>query len=152
MLDWPVHPRLRRPVSVWSAMRTMWSSTARPRLADRQSKNQGPLWQGFPPFPGKARRPAIRPFEASKAVVCDVRNTSTPAIRRPMTKVIDSLRRQPQRPNFLKDTPKIFFRREAHGSISVQEGQPFPQTAKTRPLISSIALRNSGLGSRQRVL
>ena len=63
MLDWPVHPRLRRPVSVWSAMRTMWSSTARPRLADRQSKNQGPLWQGFPPFPGKARRPAIRPSE-----------------------------------------------------------------------------------------
>ena len=41
MLDWSVHPRLRRPVSVWSAMRTMWSSTARPRLADRQSKNQG---------------------------------------------------------------------------------------------------------------
>ena len=29
MLDWPVHPRLRRPVSVWSAMRTMWSSVIR---------------------------------------------------------------------------------------------------------------------------
>lgn len=46
------------------------------------------------------------------------------AIRRPLTKVIASLRRQPQRPNFLKKTPKILFRRKAHGSISVQEGQP----------------------------
>ena len=88
-------------------------------------------------------RSALRPIEVFKAKVRFVRNTSTPAIRRPVTKVIASLRRQPQRPNFLKETPKILFRRKAHGSICVQEGQPFVHAAKPPPLISSGQAKNS---------
>src|SRR5208282_5917984 len=34
------------------------------------------------PSQGEPRRPGIRPIEASKAVVCYVRNTSTPVVRR----------------------------------------------------------------------
>jgi hypothetical protein len=81
MLDWPVHPRLRRPVSVWSAMRTMWSSTARPRLADRQSKNQGRFGKDSRRSLAKARRPAIRPIEPFAVVARYVPFTSTPAVR-----------------------------------------------------------------------
>lgn len=40
-------------------------------------------------------------------------------------KVSDSLSRRPKPPNFLKHTLEILFWRKAHGSISVQERQPF---------------------------
>jgi len=35
----------------------------------------------IPPVPAVRAKPAIRPFEASEAAVCYVRNTSTPAVR-----------------------------------------------------------------------
>src|SRR5680860_1030384 len=46
-----------------------------------------------------------------------------------------SLGRQPHLPDFLKHAPKLWLRHEAHGSISVQEGQPpsfLPNVKPTR--------------------
>ena len=54
--------------------------------------------------------------------------------------------------NFLKDTPKILFRRQAHGSISVQEGQLFVHAANLKSRVPSSTRRKSGSGAKHIVL
>jgi hypothetical protein len=61
---------------------------------------------------------------------------------------------QHQRPNLFQDFPKIRLRGEAHGSISIQEGQPgsavselsFPQNGKA-PTFRQVRLAGTGLWS-----
>ena len=61
-------------------------------------------------------------IEASKAVVGYVRNTSTPAVCCAATEQLGS---HPKGENSLKNPQEIRTRSDAHGSISIQEGQPY---------------------------
>jgi hypothetical protein len=67
-----IHAESRERIAI--GIKSAVKRTPRPQLNDGYGADTGP--SGGDPF-----RPVVRPFEASKASVCYVRNTSTPVVR-----------------------------------------------------------------------